>query len=57
MDLKLTTDNNKAINYVSKTQFKNAKLIDGLFFIEFYKQEIEYICRLFYIGFIKIEDA
>ena len=49
MELKLTTDNNKAINYFSKTHFKNAKLIDGLFFIEFYKQEIEYM-KPIYVG-------
>ena len=40
MDLKLTTDNNKAINYFSKTHFKNAKLIDGLSLMNFINKKL-----------------
>ncbi|MFM7987101.1 MAG: hypothetical protein ACKPKO_48100 [Candidatus Fonsibacter sp.] len=41
MDFKLTTDNNKAINYLSKkTHFKNAKLIDGFSLLNFINKKL-----------------
>ena len=42
MELKLTTENEKAIKWFSKLNFKDSKFCDGLHMIEMYKKEIVY---------------
>ena len=42
VDIKLTTDDTKAVKLFSKLHFKSSILIDGLHLVEFYKQEVEY---------------
>ena len=42
VDIKLTTDDAKAVKLFSKFQFKSSILIDGLHLVEFYKQDVEY---------------
>jgi len=42
MELKLTTDNERAIKWFSKIHFKDSKFCNGLHMIEMYKKEIVY---------------
>ena len=42
IELKLTTDNERAIKWFSKLEFKNSKFFDGLHMIEMFKKEIVY---------------
>ena len=42
MELKLTTDNERAIKWFSKLHFKDSKFCNGLHMIEMYKKEIVY---------------
>jgi hypothetical protein len=49
IDLKLTTDTNKAIKRFSQLHFRGSKFYDGLYMIEMYKKEIVYNKPL-YVG-------
>ena len=40
MEIALTTDPNKAINHLSKPNFKNARYIDDVYMVEFYNDNI-----------------
>ena len=54
MEVKLTTDNAKAITWFSKLKFKDLRFNNGFHMLEMYKQEIVYdsifmYARLYFI--------
>ena len=42
IELKSTTDHDRAVKWFSKLHFKNSRCIDGLHLIEMFKQEVMY---------------